>query len=375
MAFKKFDQSDIIHNRLKMHPKVQFDIHNGNIYYQNRNNLSGAFATSVPNVPTGYINLYELNVDRTQADTGLIYPFITKEGTLTSFRTVSTNSFNQDFNYGEIISGSYPLSASITRQYYNLSTVASRRHIYALKNTLNYNKRFSESYAFSSSARDLSTANINTIYVPSIFFGSSMQKGTVELNYYSSGSLIARLTDSRQNGQLIQTSGSISANDDSIAGVCLYDQGVILLTGSWNVSGTKTWLDFAEGANDGATPPPEDVYNIKFNGTTYTNTTTLLAHAEKGEFNYSSNPSYVKYDEKDLTPMTSSYGFVEREKTIKNTVFSPYADPTGSFEKTTYISKIGIYDENRNLIAIANLATPVKKTEERDFTFKLKLDI
>ena len=54
---------------------------------------------------------------------------------------------------------------------------------------------------------------------------------------------------------------------------------------------------------------------------------------------------------------------------------SAYVDPTGSFEKTTYISKIGIYDEDRNLIGLASLAKPVKKTQDRDFTFKLKLDI
>jgi hypothetical protein len=52
-----------------------------------------------------------------------------------------------------------------------------------------------------------------------------------------------------------------------------------------------------------------------------------------------------------------------------------YAPQSASFQKETYISKIGIYDEDRNLIAIAKVATPVKKTEERDFTFKLKLDV
>ena len=45
------------------------------------------------------------------------------------------------------------------------------------------------------------------------------------------------------------------------------------------------------------------------------------------------------------------------------------------FQKQTFISKVGIYDENKNLIAIANVAEPVKKTEDRDFTFKLKIDI
>ena len=63
------------------------------------------------------------------------------------------------------------------------------------------------------------------------------------------------------------------------------------------------------------------------------------------------------------------------KRVIKNIVSSSYSDPPASFEKTTYVSKIGIYDENQNLIAIAKPATPVKKTAARDFTFKLKLDI
>ena len=60
---------------------------------------------------------------------------------------------------------------------------------------------------------------------------------------------------------------------------------------------------------------------------------------------------------------------------IKNSVSSSYNDPTGSFEKVTYISKIGIYDKDKNLIAIATPSTPIKKTQNRNLTFKLKLDI
>jgi hypothetical protein len=59
---------------------------------------------------------------------------------------------------------------------------------------------------------------------------------------------------------------------------------------------------------------------------------------------------------------------------IKNIRKTPYLDPTGSFQKITYISKIAIYDEEKNVIAVAKLATPVKKTVEKDYTFKLKVD-
>ena len=101
----------------------------------------------------------------------------------------------------------------------------------------------------------------------------------------------------------------------------------------------------------------------------------MLANAPKGELNHSNNPTYVASGS-SMKAMTSSHGYKEFEKrTIKNIVSGTYSDVTPSFKKQTYISKIGIFDDNNNLIAIAKLATPVKKTEDRDITFKLKLDI
>ena len=86
--------------------------------------------------------------------------------------------------------------------------------------------------------------------------------------------------------------------------------------------------------------------------------------------------TYIKTGQtSSIRPISGSTSYLERDLIIKNVVSSSYADPTGSFQKTTYISKIGIYDDDKNLIAIASLAKPVKKTEERDLTFKLKLDI
>ena len=50
-------------------------------------------------------------------------------------------------------------------------------------------------------------------------------------------------------------------------------------------------------------------------------------------------------------------------------------DPTGAFQKETYITKIGIYDDEKNLIAITHLSKPMRKLEDRDYIFKLKLDV
>ena len=112
---------------------------------------------------------------------------------------------------------------------------------------------------------------------------------------------------------------------------------------------------------------------MEFEGTQYVPTITMFANADKAELNYSNNPTYLVHSQ-SMIPSTGSYIYVEPQLTIKNTVQTPYPDPTGSFKKITYISKIGVYDNMGNLIGIASTATPVKKTEDLDYTFKLKLD-
>ena len=121
--------------------------------------------------------------------------------------------------------------------------------------------------------------------------------------------------------------------------------------------------------------PVAAAFVLEMSGTTETQTLTMFANANKGQLNQSNNPTFLQYSVADYAG-TGSRAYIENNQLqIKNVVSSAYADPTGSFEKTTYISKVGIYDDNRNLIAIAKVATPVRKTVERDFTFKIKLDL
>ena len=402
MSFYKFGKKDILRNTLKAYPNNTFFVFGGEIYYNNKNYITGAHVENVGHVPTGHINLYEMNVDREfskhtyDSDTELgirtkIFPFITKESSLNSFATVSTNDFNQ-FNYGDMITGSYPMSSSIVRS----SSIANegRPEINALRNTLNYYTPLSPRYAYSSSlAGDKSTEALTLISIPSIFYGSSMRKNSIKLNFYISGTLAAACEDIHRNGELIQTSGSAYAQANgsgSVAGLVLYNEGFIILTGSWNLTEepfqfgdstavTGTWLDFAVGANDSATPiSPSASFSLDFQGTNYINTITMFADAPLGELNYSPNSTYVEYDAaysgKPEASGTSGY-FEDNKRQLKNTISSSFYDYNAEFKRQTFISKIGIYDENKNLIAVANLAKPIKKLEDRDFTFKLKLDI
>ena len=160
-----------------------------------------------------------------------------------------------------------------------------------------------------------------------------------------------------------------------------------MLTGAWDISsgqhtedygGTDSypnWVNFAASAPGGTVTAPSSSFMIEMSGTSKIQTLTMFATAPKGELNQSSNPTFVTYDI-GSSPATSSMGYIQnQELAIKNIVSSSYTTPTGSFERTTYICKVGIYDKNMNLIAIAKPATPIKKTSQRDFTFKIELDI
>ena len=391
MPLKKFGSNDIFYNTLKTFPENQFDIYAGRVYYQNTSEISGAFVESVPGVNTGFKSLFELNVDRSVSDTGLIYPFVTKDGTLTSFKTISQSTFNSDFAYGDTISGSYPLSSSVSRDYIIASN--GRRKINALRTSLNSYPFWSPHYQFSSSYGNKETQTINLISIPSIFYGSSINKenGSISLKYYVSGTLIGELQDINKNGELIQIGPPGSTGSGSVAGIALYNEGFLLLTGSWDLEGggitrnyledpttpvPSSWLFYGVGMNDlSGTAIPHVNYRMDFEGVNYIETLTMMAHAEKAEMNHSNNPTYLEFSDIPNGFISSSAVFNEAPRPIKNTVKSPYPDPAAKFEKTTYITKVGIYDEDQNLIGVATVSKPVKKTLDRDLTFKLKLDL
>ena len=75
------------------------------------------------------------------------------------------------------------------------------------------------------------------------------------------------------------------------------------------------------------------------------------------------------------TFMSSDRSFKEYDLKTYNATDTELVDYTPEQKKETYISKVAIYDEKKNLIGIAKLANPVRKTPDRSYLFKLKLDL
>lgn len=91
------------------------------------------------------------------------------------------------------------------------------------------------------------------------------------------------------------------------------------------------------------------IQNIQFNNTTELNSTVYFCRANHNEFNYSSNPTYLS-------------GSKIR---VKNQATD---DPV------SYITSVGLYDDNNRLLATAKLSEPLKKSPSTEFTIRTRLD-
>ena len=461
MPYYKFGPDDIFSSRIKAHPQYTVTVFNSRVFLNQYANITGSYTSTILGVPSGSISLYEKNVNRDiplhdydpNTDTGtstIIYPWVYSQNSQT-FKKYLKNTIVEGYQsslfpnkkvhgehalqpFGNIITGSYPLSASIVRTLTDVDTISIyaqpfsiNRKVSALANVARKYAPLSKHFVFvptgdietnryaqglmypsGSNAgyfgadttfltRNLtSMANVNMIEIPQIYFGSTIKKGSVNLKFYITGSVVGECSDYGENGELIETTGStVVDGTGSVVGIVMYDEGIIILTGSETLDTgpspnitytggglglTSKWIYFGSGLNDGDSYDhtiQTASFGLEFKGTNYVDTMTMFCHAKKGDLNHSNNPTFKKYSDayafNDIT--SSQYSFTEREYGIKNLASSSYVGTEENFQKTTYLSKVAIYDEDGNIIAVASTATPVKKTDDTEYTFKLKLDI
>lgn len=92
---------------------------------------------------------------------------------------------------------------------------------------------------------------------------------------------------------------------------------------------------------------------VTFQNNTKINSTLVFCRATADEFNYSSNPSYTDSEGRIVVIDESEQG---------------------SQKSFAFVSSIGLYDANEELLATAKLSRPVEKNDEKDLTFRVRLD-
>jgi hypothetical protein len=146
------------------------------------------------------------------------------------------------------------------------------------------------------------------------------------------------------------------------AGLLFYQAGIAVLTGSvfrgqltspdvnMNSSNEKVEVLLTGSTIDAnADALRHRIYNLQFNNTTELNSTVYFCRVNHNEFNYSSNPTYVSGSRINVKTQATD-------------------------EPVAYITTIGLYNDNNELLATAKLSEPLKKAASNEFTLRLRLD-
>lgn len=201
---------------------------------------------------------------------------------------------------------------------------------------------FRKSYA-STDERKLET-EMAVIVIPQSKYGEGIKRGSLRL---TSGSTVYE-DDSYSN----LTSASV------ICGNVFYDRGLVVLT-----------KDVVSGST-------LSTFDLHFRSTVTIYENEVFISILENEFNVSQNPTsvdlrgdekYIKYE-----TFTSSFdgttmgGFADYDKFGK-------LDPTGSY-LAPYITAIGLYDDNLNMVAVAKLPNPIKSLPDYPINFIVRFD-
>lgn len=138
-----------------------------------------------------------------------------------------------------------------------------------------------------------------------------------------------------------------------------YNAGVIVLpadvayavTTPW--SGTKTLenCQASSSINQLVNGLRTHIEKINFHNQTNLYSTVYFCRATNTEFNYSSNPT-----------------FVDSNKRIRVTSGS------NILQTRTYVTTVGLYDANDNLLAVAKVNKPITKSPDTESVFRIRLD-
>ncbi len=215
--------------------------------------------------------------------------------------------------------------------------------------------------------------------IPQEFYGEGLKIGTVSLTDDPTGANITYTDDGYSN--LIDSASNIKGN-------IFYDRGLIVVT---------------DGVVSGST---FDTYFLNFRSTKTIFENEIFLSVLENEFNYSQNPSAVieeggqrintiinrpsnhmgntelvsssfystgiKFVRGKNYPYTSSLN-PNKFGSFDDYFYSSSVDPTGSY-LAPYITTIGLYDDELNMVAVAKLPKPIKSLPDYPVNFIVRFD-
>ena len=159
----------------------------------------------------------------------------------------------------------------------------------------------------------------------------------------------------------LNAGGYITSGDYIYYGLAYPDMGMLVLDGkvlntalSFNtVTGSSVAGDNAQKlfkSMSGSMAVNSTLYSFQARNEEVINSTHYFVRVKNGEYNFSNNPSFV----------TGSVG--------------EFSQATFIGDPKTYITTIGMYNDNQELLAVAKLSQPIQKSFQNEALIKVKLD-
>jgi len=125
------------------------------------------------------------------------------------------------------------------------------------------------------------------------------------------------------------------------------------------------WWDIEQAVVSGTVNQVADhfrhrVQNIQFNNITELNSLFYTCKVNKNEFNYSTNPTYL-----------SASAIIVRDSDRNATTTAKEKEKTTPI---TFITTVGLYSLDNELMAVSKLEMPVKKDKNTEHAFKIRFD-
>lgn len=227
-----------------------------------------------------------------------------------------------------------PLSSSV--EFVDTVVDGTNKEIHrAIDNLYRYYSIVNANYTSSYVSSNVSSFRVITI--PEIYYDREICSGTFSASDYVGGG--RNLYDDGRGGIY---SGSLTG---TLVGNIFYSEGIVVLK--------KPDLS-TFGAP--ASQPGNSKWQVSFKGTHKIPVKIFRCRAPAGELNCSTNPTFY-----------TNVNALSASNRNENTIISP--------NNTTYITKVGIYNDDYELVAVASLAQPIRKEENLDLQIRLRYDL
>jgi len=218
-----------------------------------------------------------------------------------------------------------------------------------LSSTININRSFPTDH----------NAKIGVVSIPSNLFGESIQPGSFHFQS-PSGSI----TDDTE-GNLLFSSSFYSASNYHIGNI-IYEHGITVI--NQQLFGA---LDGYGNVNYGSSTTPIGIYGGIFTSFFINNNITCSFNSSitlyESQYKCTANPDEFLFS---LNPTLIS-GSKPCPENITNTL---YDFATGSYF-TPYVTTVGLYNNNKELVAVGKLAQPLDMSDTTDTTILINLDL